>query len=96
LCGDDPAVEGDTWGTGDTHYGDRVGGEGGGDCQGRRPPAQTTVIKHVSVIRVTCPPPSSPPPRVGEDKGGGNNTDTEDGHGHDVYKDSIDGNNIKH
>jgi hypothetical protein len=33
---------------------------------------------------------------VGEEKGGGNNTDTEDGHGHDVYKDSIDGNNIKH
>ena len=45
MCGDDPAVEGDTWGTGDTHYGDRVGGEGGGDCEGRRSPAQTHSIK---------------------------------------------------
>jgi len=31
-------------GAGDSYHGDRVGGEGGGDCQGRRTPAQTTTL----------------------------------------------------
>jgi len=35
-----------------------VGGEGGGDCQGGRPPAKTTIVKDVTVsgirVRVIC------------------------------------------
>jgi len=42
LRGDDPEVEGDSWGEGDSYHGDRVGGEGGGDRQGGRVTAQTT------------------------------------------------------
>ena len=44
MCGDDSEVEGDPWGAGDSYYGDRVGGEGLGDCQGRRPPPQTNSL----------------------------------------------------
>ncbi len=45
LCGDDPEVEGGPWGEGDSYYGDRVGGEGVGDCEGGRPSAETTSVK---------------------------------------------------
>jgi hypothetical protein len=44
VFGDDSEVEGDSWGSGDSYYGDRVGGEGLGDCQGRRITSQTTSL----------------------------------------------------
>ena len=54
MCGDDSETKGDSRGAGDSYHGDRVGGEGLEDSQGRRTPSQTAVIKHVSVsdIRV--------------------------------------------
>lgn len=47
MCGVDSEVEGDPWGAGDPYYGDRVGGEGAGDCQGLRTPAQTTTPNRI-------------------------------------------------
>jgi hypothetical protein len=48
LCGDDPEVERDTWGAGDSYYGDRVGGEGVGDCKGGRPSTKAHIINNVT------------------------------------------------
>ena len=76
MCGVDPEVEGDSWGAGDSYHGDRVGGEGLGDYQGRRLTPQTTSLKHVSVLKTE--------------------TDTDNGHGHDVNKDTINGNSIEY
>jgi hypothetical protein len=51
LCGDDSEVEGGCRGEGDSYHGDRVGREGGGDCEGGRPSTKTTTIRQQSAER---------------------------------------------
>jgi hypothetical protein len=50
VFGDDSEVEGDSWGSGDTYYGDRVGGESGRDCQSRRLTTEATTRITIGIL----------------------------------------------
>jgi len=52
VFGDDSEVEGDSWGSGDSYYGDRVGGEGLGDCQSRRLTTEATTRITIGILEL--------------------------------------------